>query len=200
MRITDQRYLPGDNRYSTQPCLLGILELDRDTPTPAAMRALERRLRLALPGLRRQRGLVGMRCGDVPQLVQLVQLVQQVAMELRRLALNEVTLGFVGVVPHMRGRYRLVLPYSSRAAAASALAMATQLVDALLAGRAFNLKAGVVRLRALAERRASPRNGKRAYLMQTARTILMSVMPSKTFSMPSIFKVSMPSSSAAASS
>ncbi|GJJ04652.1 hypothetical protein RugamoR64_51900 [Duganella rhizosphaerae] len=199
MRITDQRYLPGDNRYSTQPCLLGILELDRDPPTPAAMRALERRLQLALPGLRRQRGLVGMRCDEVPQLVQLVQ---QVAMELRRLAFNEVTLGFVGVVPRMRGRYRLVLPYSARAkvAAGSALAMSTQLVDALLAGRSFNLKAGVARLRALAERRATPRHGKRAYLMQTARTILMSVMPSKTFSMPSIFSVSMPSSSAAASS
>lgn len=197
MKITDQRYLPGDNRYTTQPCLLGILELDRDPPTPAAMSALERRLQLTLPGLRRQRGMVGMRGDDVPQLVQLVQ---QVALELRRLAVNEVTVGFVGVVPRMRDRYRLVLPYSAKAAAAPALSMATQLVDTLLAGRSFNLKAGLTRLRALADRRAAPRNGKRGYLMHTARTILMSVMPSRTFSMPSIFKVSMPSSSAAASS
>lgn len=197
MKIIDQRYLASDNRYSSQPCLLSILELDRDAPTPAAISALERRLQAILPGLRRQRNLVGKRCADVPPLVQLVQ---QVAMELRRLAFNEVTLGFVGVVPHMRGRYRLVLPYSSKAAVAPALAMATQLVDRQLAGRAFNLQAGLTRLRALADRRSMPRNGKRAYLMQTARTILMSVMPSKTFSMPSIFKVSMPSSSAAASS
>lgn len=197
MKIIDQRYLASDNRYSSQPCLLSILELDRDAPTPAAISALERRLQAILPGLRRQRNLVGKRCADVPPLVQLVQ---QVAMELRRLAFNEVTLGFVGVVPHMRGRYRLVLPYSSKAAVAPALAMATQLVDRQLAGRAFNLQAGLTRLRALADRRSMPRNGKRAYLMQTARTILMSVMPNKTFSMPSIFKVSMPSSSAAASS
>ncbi|OEZ98323.1 hypothetical protein [Duganella sp. HH101] len=197
MKIIDQRYLASDNRYSSQPCLLSILELDRDAPTPAAISALERRLQAILPGLRRQRNLVGKRCAEVPPLVQLVQ---QVAMELRRLAFNEVTLGFVGVVPHMRGRYRLVLPYSAKAAVAPALAMATQLVDRQLAGRAFNLQAGLTRLRALADRRSMPRNGKRAYLMQTARTILMSVMPSKTFSMPSIFKVSMPSSSAAASS
>ncbi|OEZ63287.1 hypothetical protein [Duganella sp. HH105] len=197
MKIIDQRYLASDNRYSSQPCLLSILELDRDAPTPAAISALERRLQAILPGLRRQRSLVGKRCAEVPPLVQLVQ---QVAMEMRRLAFNEVTLGFVGVVPHMRGRYRLVLPYSAKAAVAPALAMATQLVDRQLAGRAFNLQAGLTRLRALADRRSIPRNGKRAYLMQTARTILMSVMPSKTFSMPSIFKVSMPSSSAAASS
>jgi len=197
MRITDQRYLASNNRYSSEPCLLSILELDRDSPTPAAMRALERRLQAVLPGLRRQRGLVGKRCDDLPPLVPLVQ---QVALELRRLAFNEVTLGFVGVVPRMRGRYRLVLPESARGAAAPALSMATQLVDTLLAGRSFNLKAGLSRLRALADRRAVPRNGRRAYLMQTARTILMSVMPSRTFSMPSIFKVSMPSSSAAASS
>ncbi|NVD72822.1 hypothetical protein HUX88_20075 [Duganella sp. BJB1802] len=197
MRIIDQRYLASGNRYSSQPCLLGILELDREPPTPAAMKALERRLLAALPGLRRQRGLVGKRCDDLPPLVPLVQ---QVALELRRLACNEVTLGFVGVVPRMRDRYRLVLPYSAKGAAAPALSMATQLVDALLAGRSFNLKAGLSRLRALADRRATPRNGKRGYLMQTARTILMSVMPSRTFSMPSIFNVSMPSSSAAASS
>lgn len=197
MKIIDQRYLASDNRYSSQPCLLSILELDRDTPTPADISALEQRLLAAMPGLRRQRNLVGKRCDEVPPLVELVQ---QVAMELRRLAFNEVTLGFVGVVPHMRGRYRLVLPYSAKAAAAPALAMATQLVDSHLAGRAYNLQAGLTRLRALADRRAMPRHGKRAYLMQTARTILMSVMPSKTFSMPSIFKVSMPSSSAAASS
>jgi hypothetical protein len=196
MRITDQRFLPSDNRYSTQPCLLSILEIN-DAPTPTAMAALEQRLLKAMPGLRRQSGLVGKRAAEVPPLVEVVQ---QVTLELRRLALNEVTVGFVGVVPRMQGRYRLVLPYSAEKAAAPALAMATQMIDALLAGRAFNLKAGVARLRALADRRSRSRNGKRGYLMQTARTILMSVIPMSTFSMPSIFNVSMPSSRAAASS
>lgn len=194
MKIIDQRYLDQDNRYSTQPCLLSILELDDDAPdTPAAEAALDQRLQAALPGLSEQRGLVGKRCADVPRLVEVVQ---QVAIELRRLALNEVTVGFIGVVPRMQGRYRLVMPYSAKNAAAPALALATQLVDALRHGRSFNLKAGLARLRALSDRRTTPRPG---YLMHTARTILMSVIPSSTFSMPSIFKVSMPSSSAAAS-
>jgi hypothetical protein len=195
MKIIDQRYLDSDNRYSTQPCLLSILELDDDAAAnPAAEASLDRRLFAALPGLREQRGLVGMRCAEVPHVVEVVQ---QVAIELRRLALNEVTVGFVGVVPRMKSRYRLVLPYSAKNAAAPALALATQLVDALAHGRSFNLKAGLARLRALADRRAKPRGG---YLMHTARTILMSVIPNRTFSMPSIFRVSMPSSSAAASS
>ncbi|MRW89332.1 hypothetical protein GJ699_04990 [Duganella sp. FT80W] len=191
MKIIDQRYLDSGNRYSTQPCLLSILEIG--TVSDQATLRLQKRLDAILPGLRRLRGLVGKRADQVPAVVELVQ---QTAIELRRLALNEVTLGFVGVVPRMAGRYRLVLPYSAESAAAPSVALATQLVDALLAGRAFNLKAGLARLRALADRRRKPRD----YLMQTARTILMSVIPRKTFSMPSIFNVSMPSSSAAASS
>ena len=191
MKIIDQRYLDSDNRYSTQPCLLSILELD--PVTPEATEKLQERLYAALPGLSRFRGLVGKRADEVPAIVELVQ---QAAIELRRLALNEVTIGFVGVVPRMQGRYRLVLPYTVQTAAAPALAMATQMVSALLAGRSFNVKAGLARLRALADRRRTPRG----YLMHTARTILMSVIPRRTFSMPSIFRVSMPSSSAAASS
>jgi len=164
MKIIDQRYLDSDNRYSTQPCLLSILEMDEDSSVTDL--ALEQRLQAALPGLREQRGLVGVRCADVPRAVALVQ---QTAIELRRLALNEVTVGFIGVVPRMRGRYRLVLPYASRAAAAAALAMATQLVSAVRHGRSFNLKAGLARLRALSERRTQPRN---ASLMQSARKFL----------------------------
>lgn len=188
MKIIDQRYLESGNRYSTEPCLLSILELQ--PVTPEATEKLQRRLYDALPGLVRLRGMVGRRAGAVPAVVELVQ---QTAIELRRLALNEVAIGFVGTVPHTQGRYRLVL---TSCAAAPALSMATQLVDTLLAGRSYNVKAGIARLRALADRRNKPRG----HLMQTARTILMSVMPSRTFSMPSIFRVSMPSSSAAASS
>ncbi|RZT09221.1 hypothetical protein SAMN05216319_2356 [Duganella sp. CF402] len=149
MKIIDQRYLESDNRYSTQPCLLSILELD--PVTPEATEKLQQRLYNTLPGLHRLRGLVGKRADAVPPIVELVQ---QTAIELRRLALNEVTVGFVGVVPRMQGRYRLVLP---SIAAAPALAMATQLVNAMLAGRSYNLKAGLARLRALADRRCKPR-------------------------------------------
>lgn len=189
MKIIDQRYLESGNRYSTQPCLLSILELD-EAVTPEATEKLQKRLYNVLPGLRRLRGVVGRRADAVPPLVELVQ---QTAIELRRLVLNDVAIGFVGVVPRMQGRYRLVLPAT---AGAPALAIATQLVSAMLAGRSYNLKAGLAHLRALADRRRKPRG----YLMHTARTILMSVIPRRTFSMPSIFRVSMPSSSAAASS
>ena len=154
MRIIDQRYLSSDNRYSTQPCLLSILEVDDASATPAALASLDRRLLAMLPGVRSQAGLVGMRGDDVPQIVRVVQ---QVALELRRLALNEVTVGFVGVVPRMQGRYRLVLPYAAKNAAAPALRIATQMVSALRAGRAFNLPAAVARLRALADRRLTAR-------------------------------------------
>lgn len=154
MRIIDQRYLSSDNRYSTQPCLLSILEVDDASATPAALASLDQRLLAMLPGVRNHSGLVGMRGDDVPQIVRVVQ---QVALELRRLALNEVTVGFVGVVPRMQGRYRLVLPYAAKNAAAPALRIATQMVSALRAGRAFNLPAAVARLRALADRRLTAR-------------------------------------------
>jgi hypothetical protein len=172
MKIIDQRYLESHNRYSTQPCLLSILELEPVEPEILAQ--AQERLYAALPGLSRLRGLVGRRA-DAEAVPPEVELVQQTAIELRRLALNEVTVGFVGVVPRMAGRYRLVLPYSAENAAAPALAMATQLVSAMLAGRSYNVKAGLARLRALADRRSKPR-----YLMQTARTILMSVIPKRT--------------------
>lgn len=172
MKIIDQRYLESGNRYSTQPCLLSILELA--PVAPEHVEKAQERLYAALPGLQRLRGLVGRRA-DADAVPPLVELVQQTAIELRRLALNEVSIGFVGVVPRMNGRYRMVLPYDVQAAAAPALKMATQLVDAMLAGRSYNVKAALARLRALADRRSKPR-GK---LLQTARTMLMSVIPKR---------------------
>lgn len=156
MKIIDQRYMDSDNRYSTQPCLLSILEVDDAPANPVAMASLDQRLLALLPGVRSQAAMVGLRAEGVPQIVRVVQ---QVAMELRRLALNEVSVGFVGVVPRTRGRYRLVLPYGATAknAAAPALRIATQMVSALRAGKSFNLQAAVARLRALADRRSLPR-------------------------------------------
>jgi hypothetical protein len=188
MKIIDQRYLESGNRYSTEPCLLSILELEPITPEETE--SLQARLYEILPGLRRLQGVVGKRADAMPRVVELVQ---QTAIELRRLALNDVVIGFIGVVPGMQGRYRLVQPSQ---AAAPSLAVATQLLSALLDGRSYNLKAGLAHLRALADRRRQSRG----HLMHTARTILMSVIPKRTFSMPSIFSVSMPSSKAAASS
>ncbi|MET0320898.1 MAG: hypothetical protein ABW069_09285 [Duganella sp.] len=156
MKIIDHRHIDSDNRYSTQPCLLSILEVDDTPSTPAALASFNRRLLDLLPGVQRQAALVGLRAEGVPHIVRVVQ---QVAMELRRLALNEVSVGFVGVVPRTQGRYRMVLPYAATArnAAAPALRIATQMVSALRAGQPFNLQAAVARLRALADRRVLPR-------------------------------------------
>ena len=158
MKITDQRYLSSDNRYTTQPCLLSILELDAEGPvTPGALASFQQRLQAILPGAHRLRNLVGKRAGADDEVPYLVQVVQQVAIELRRLVSNEVTFAFVGVVPRMKGRYRLVLPYTMQHAVAPVLEVATQLVDALLAGRSFNVGTALERLRAQAERRQAAR-------------------------------------------
>jgi hypothetical protein len=156
MRIVDQRHLHEDNRYASQPCLLSILELDEAASIPpAALASLHQRLLAALPGLKRLRGMVGRRGasadggnGGVPGGVPyLARLTQQVAIELQHLAGGELVVGFIAPVPKMTGRYRLVLPYRARHVAESALALATRLLDALLAGRSFDLADGLRCLR-----------------------------------------------------
>ena len=84
MKIIDQRYLDSNNRYSTQPCLLSILELEPVDPEVLAQ--AQERLYAALPGLSRLRGLIGRRA-EAEQVPPEVELVQQTAIELRRLAL-----------------------------------------------------------------------------------------------------------------
>jgi hypothetical protein len=155
MRIVDHRYLQEHNRYANKPCLLAILELDAGRELRAEQRAaLEARLHAALPALERQRMLVNTLGED--EIPYLAGVVQQAAMELQRLASREQMVGFIGVLPRSEGRYRLVLPFSSAILAGAALSLATQLVDALLQGRAFALDAGLAQLRMLAERRAEP--------------------------------------------
>ncbi len=154
MKIVDQRYLDSANRYCTEPCLLSILDFGHPAPfTAADMRQLRERLSRALPGMRRGRSLIGIVGDDVDEPCQgllMARLIQGVAIELHRLTGDDVMVGFVGRVPKMAGRYRMILPMRDGGLANAALQLATQLVAALLAGQAFDLEAPLAELRAMA--------------------------------------------------
>ena len=154
MKIIDQRYLDGANRYCTEPCLLSILDLGHPTPYSASdMQRLRAQLKTVLPGLRQGRSLIGVVNDDVDapgRGLQLARLIQSVAIELHRLTGDEVMMGFVGRVPKMPGRYRLILPFRCGTVANAALKLATQLVGALLAGQDYPLAEGLTELRGIA--------------------------------------------------
>ncbi|GGY42793.1 cyanophycin synthetase family protein [Pseudoduganella albidiflava] len=154
MKIIDQRYLDGANRYCTEPCLLSILDLGHPAPYSASdMQQLRARLKTVLPGLRQGRSLIGVVGDDVDapgRGLQLARLIQSVAIELHRLTGDEVMMGFVGGVPKMPGRYRLILPFRCGTVANAALKLATELVAALLAGQPYRLDEGLAELRGIA--------------------------------------------------
>ncbi|WBS05093.1 hypothetical protein OU994_12835 [Pseudoduganella sp. SL102] len=154
MKIIDQRYLDGANRYCTEPCLLSILDLGHPAPYSASdMQQLRARLKTVLPGLRQGRSLIGVVGDDVDapgRGLQLARLIQSVAIELHRLTGDEVMMGFVGGVPKMPGRYRLILPFRCGTVANAALKLATELVAALLAGQPYPLADGLAELRGIA--------------------------------------------------
>lgn len=154
MKIVDQRYLDSANRYCSEPCLLSILDFGHPAPfTAADMRHLRERLSSALPGLRRGRSLIGIVGDDVDEPCQrllMARLIQSVAIELHRLTGDDVMVGFVGRVPKMEGRYRLILPFRCGTVANAALQLATAIVAALLAGEEFDLEAPLQELRGIA--------------------------------------------------
>jgi hypothetical protein len=159
MNIVDQRYLDGTNRYCTEPCLLSILDLGHPAPySTADMERLRSRLKSVLPGLRQGRSLIGVVGEDMLDSdddascdgLQLARLIQGVAIELHRLAGDEVMIGFVGRVPKMAGRYRLILPFRCGTVANASLTLALGLISALLEGRDFGLNDGLDALRRVA--------------------------------------------------
>ncbi len=154
MKIVDQRYLDGANRYCTEPCLLSILDLGNPPPFSGSdMLQLRSRLKRVLPGLRQGRSLIGVVGADADapgRGLQLARLVQSVAIELHRLTGDEVLMGFVGRVPKMAGRYRMILPFRCGTVANAALQLAIALVGTLLKSDDFALEAGLAELRGIA--------------------------------------------------
>jgi hypothetical protein len=163
MKIIDQRFISGQNRYSNQPCLLSILELDDASTSPADVRSTAAKLKGMLGNLPRLERLINV-IGPVDAEkapaghFQLVRLIQAVTLELQRLAGSEMTVGFIGALPRMPGRYRLVLPYRMERIAAAAVNAALDVVNAVRAGAAVDLTAVVMaQLRAAGERRVTAR-------------------------------------------
>jgi hypothetical protein len=155
MRIIDQRYIDSHNRYSNQPCLLSILDLDgAEAASPSEVSTIAARLKGMLKGLPQRYPLINT-IGPVSDQHQsqshsfkMARLIQAVTLELQRLAGSELMVGFVGALPHMPGRYRLVLPYRIEKVAAAAMQSALQLVDAVRAGASIDIAAVVAGLRA----------------------------------------------------
>lgn len=162
MKITDQRFISGQNRYSNHPCLLSILELDDAAASPADVRATAAKLKGMLGNLPRLErlinviGPVGAEAAPAGHF-QLARLIQAVALELQRMAGSDVMVGFIGALPRMPGRYRLVLPYRMGKIAAAAVKAALEVVNAARAGRSVDLAAVMSQLRAAGERRVAAR-------------------------------------------
>jgi hypothetical protein len=160
MRIIEQRYIESHNRYSNQPCLLSILDLDgAEAASPSEVSTITARLKGMLKGLPQLDPLINT-IGPVSDEDQspshsfkMARLIQAVTLELQRLAGSELMVGFVGALPHMPGRYRLVLPYRMGKIAAAAVQAALQLVDAVRAGVSIDIAAVVATLRAPSDRR-----------------------------------------------
>lgn len=173
MKIIDQRYIASGNRYSSRPCLLSILELDdAATASPADVRGIAAKLKVMLKGLPHLDRLINI-IGPVDAATtpaghfQLARLIQAVTLELQRLAGSELMVGFVGALPRMPGRYRLVLPYRMDKLATAAVHAALEVVGAVRAGQRVNLGAVLAKLRAAANRRALPQERCRAKKDQT---------------------------------
>jgi hypothetical protein len=160
MRIIEQRYIDSHNRYSNQPCLLSILDLDgAEAASPSEVSTITARLKGMLKGLPQLDPLINT-IGPVSDEGQspshsfkMARLIQAVTLELQRLAGSELMVGFVGALPHMPGRFRLVLPYRMGKVAAAAVKAALQLVDAVRAGVNIDIAAVVATLRARSNRR-----------------------------------------------
>ncbi|CAN7427576.1 hypothetical protein LJR289_002708 [Pseudoduganella sp. LjRoot289] len=169
MKIVDQRYIASENRYSSHPCLLSIVELDE---SPADVRSITSKLKAMLkelPQLDKLINTIGpVDAGAAPAgHFQLARLIQAVTLELQRLAGSELMVGFVGALPRMPGRYRLVLPYRMNKVALAAVHAALDVVGAVRAGRRVDLPAVLARLRASADRRALDQDRCRAKKDQT---------------------------------
>jgi hypothetical protein len=159
MNIVDQRYLSGSNRYCSEPCLLSILDLGHST-TEDELHTLKAGLARALPGLRRGRSLIGVIGDDADDRstsLRLARLIQSVAIELHRLTGDDVMVGFVGRVPRADNRYRLILPFRNGEVANAALALALDLVSAILAGLEIDLQSASNKLQAIASLSKTPR-------------------------------------------
>ncbi|TFW31164.1 cyanophycin synthetase [Duganella callida] len=161
MNIVEQRVLRGPNLYSSQPCLLTVIDLGelREVST-SAVDGLNDRLLSLLPSLYDHRCSVGKYAGFVQALKEgtnLAHLVEHMAIALQCAAGTSVSVGRTHEVANAPGRYRVVCGYELEDVGVDAVELAVQLARGLAARDADveqRLMDGLASLRELAERQA----------------------------------------------
>ena len=141
MRIIEKRFLRGPNLYSAAPCLMAVI----DTAGLEAAPGLVARLVALLPGLPPEASarLAALTCA--------ADAVEPVVMELQRLAGAPADFSQTLDVARNEHARRAVCGYRTEQVAGAALNVALDLIDALQAGKEFDLAAAVAELHEVAE-------------------------------------------------
>jgi len=143
MRIKEQRVLRGPNLYTAGPCLMAVID-DRG----GAKQGFAARLLALIPALPAE---AAVRLADDALAADALE---PVVMALQRLSGAPGAFGLTLPVAGQGARRRVVCGYAIEQVAVAALASGMALLDALAAGRDFDLEAAVSALRELAERHA----------------------------------------------
>jgi cyanophycin synthetase len=161
MNIVEQRVLRGPNLYSSQPCVLTVLDLGdlRDVST-SDVAGLSERLLAMLPSLYDHRCSIGQYAGFVHALkdgTNLAHVVEHLAIALQCQAGNSVSVGRTHAAQEAPGHYRVVCAYELEDVGVEAVELAVTLARGLALRDAHveaQLAEGVEALRELAERQA----------------------------------------------
>ena len=143
MRIKEQRLLRGPNLHAAKPCLMVLVEDHGGARQGLAARLLE-----LLPSLPAE---AGVRLTDDALAAEALE---PVVMELQRLAGAPGSFSLTLPVKGRPARRRVVCGYAIEQVAVAALETGMELLDALAAGRGYDLDAAVAALHELAERHA----------------------------------------------
>ena len=141
MRIIEKRFLRGPNLYSAAPCLMAVI----DTAGAEAAPGLVARLVALLPDLSPEAS------ARLALLTCAADAVEPVVMELQRLAGAPADFSQTLEVARNEGARRAVCGYRTEQVAGAALNVALDLIEALQAGKEFDLAAAVAALHEVAE-------------------------------------------------
>ena len=145
MRIIEKRFLRGPNLYSAAPCLMAVIDAAGAEAAPGAVAALPARLVALLPDLSPEAS------ARLALLTCAADAVEPVVMELQRLAGAPADFSQTLEVARNEGARRAVCGYRTEQVAGAALNVALDLIEALQAGKEFDLAAAVAELHEVAE-------------------------------------------------
>ncbi|HEY1042417.1 MAG TPA: cyanophycin synthetase [Telluria sp.] len=156
MKIVEQRFLRGPNLYARKPCMLAIIDLQSLHDVASShIEGFTDRLVAMVPSLYEHRCSVGHAGGFIERLREgtyMAHIAEHLTLELQCLVGNEVGYGRAREVRGKPGLYRVVCAYKSEKVVAMAFDIALALIEALAAGRDFDLQGRLADLRRLAER------------------------------------------------